>query len=81
VVDKVSEIISVPVDSVQETPTLVSSKINSEYLKGVILLEDEKKISKELEESSRLIILLDFHKMLKEKELLSIGEEVRKNSK
>lgn len=82
VVDKVREIIRVPLSKIQETPTLVSSKINSEYLNGVVVIDkDTKRESENSEEDNRLIILLDFHKMLKEKELLSIGEEVRKQSK
>jgi len=80
-VDKVSEIITVPITVIQPTPALVSSKIHAEYLKGVVVLSE--KINKKNQEdekrnsNSRLIIFLDLHKMLQEKELLQLGKTVQ----
>lgn len=83
IIDEVSGVMRVPENVVQSTPSLVSSKIKSDYLKGVVVLkEGEKSTEKDKEEKqesgekSRLIILLDMPKMLKESELLSIGESV-----
>lgn len=79
IVDKVTEIINVPLSSIQQTPTLSTSKIQTDYLKGVVVLEKKSKEgTKEVNETdSRLIILLDLPKMLTEKELMSLGEKVK----
>ncbi len=78
-VDRVSEIISVPKSSIQSTPALVSSKIHADYLKGVVVIVDQEKKEKEVKKQvgSRLIILLDLHKMLQEKELLQLGKSIK----
>jgi purine-binding chemotaxis protein CheW len=74
IVDKVTEIINIPISTIQQTPAMATSKIQTDYLKGVVVLS--KTISKELKnhesENSRLIILLDLPKMLQEKELMSL---------
>jgi purine-binding chemotaxis protein CheW len=81
IVDQVTEVIRVPISLIQPTPSLVSSKIGSEYLKGVIVLEgdvvagsdDEKTAqtpAKKVE--TRLLILLDVPKMLQEEEFLNV---------
>lgn len=67
IVDKVSEVLRVPVSKIQQTPSLVSSKIEAGYLKGVAVLEEG------AEKKSRLIIILDLQKMLAEEEMLRIG--------
>jgi len=78
IVDKVSEIITVPISSIQATPALVSSKIHAEYLKGVVVIIDQsKKIDQEKKNGSRLVILLDLQKMLQEKELLQLGQTIK----
>ena len=56
IVDAVSEVMKVPADQIEPTPHLVMSSIDSQYIKGVIKLPD------------RLIILLDFHRILKPQE-------------
>jgi len=73
IVDQVTEVLRVPVISIQSAPELVSSKIHADYLKGVVVLENDKR--------SRLIILLDFPKLLQEKELLSFGKIVNNTQK
>jgi purine-binding chemotaxis protein CheW len=60
IVDSVSEVMKVPVAEIEPTPHLVVSSIEAEYIKGVVKLPN------------RLIILLDFRRVLKaheEKEL------------
>lgn len=42
IVDKVSEVLRVPVSKIQPTPSLVSSKIHADYLKGVAVIEEQK---------------------------------------
>ena len=87
-VDKVSEIIHVGRSVIQPTPTLSTSKINSDYIKGVVVLSKtgktkQKEVNVEINSDnqnlnqSRLIILLDLPKMLSEKELMSIQEAVK----
>jgi purine-binding chemotaxis protein CheW len=45
-VDEVTGVLRVPKESIKMTPHLVASKIQSEYLKGVVILEDEKTADK-----------------------------------
>lgn len=73
IVDQVSEVIRIPVSRIQPPPALVSSKIHAEYVKGVIVEDGGAG-------RSRLLILLDLRKLLKDSELLGFGQEVRKAS-
>lgn len=68
IVDKVSEVLRVPISAVKPSPSLVSTKIHADYLKGVVVLDN------------RLIILLDLVKLLQEQELLKIGEEIKRDT-
>lgn len=79
IVDRVSEIITVPISSIQATPALVSSKIHADYLRGVVVIidQDKKSNNQEKKNGSRLVILLDLQKMLQEKELLQIGKTIK----
>lgn len=79
IVDRVTEIINIGKSSIQAAPALVSSKIHADYIKGVVVLqENSKKNDEEDDSESRLIIMLDLMKMLQEKELLSLSEVVQK---
>lgn len=83
IVDKVNEIITVPLSSIQAAPSLVSTKINAEYLNGVVVLKDKKTVAGkegDQKDGSRLVILLDLHKMLQEKELLALSKIVQKTA-
>lgn len=66
VVDKVAEVLRVPISKIQSAPSLVSSKIHAEHLKGVVVLEGVAGANT----ASRLIILLDLPKMLSSDELM-----------
>lgn len=77
IVDEVKEIINIKPDSIQATPDLISTKIHADYLKGVIIGDEQAGKEINNDEDSRLIILLDLSKMLQEKELLSISEQVQ----
>ncbi len=61
IVDSVSEVMKVPVGQIEPAPHLVTSTINAEYINGVIKM------------TNRLIMLLDFQKLLSIKE----GKELR----
>lgn len=90
IVDKVREILKVPVSAIQKAPALVSAKIHSDFIDGVVVLEPDKKgeddsldkeekaIRVKKEKEARLLILIDLPKMLAEKELLELGETTRK---
>ncbi|WP_094228567.1 chemotaxis protein CheW [Methanolobus psychrotolerans] len=54
VVDSVSEVIRLQGSNIEQTPEIISQKINAEYLKGVGKLED------------RLLILLDLENIVNE---------------
>lgn len=94
IVDKVTEILRVPISAIHPTPALVSAKIHQDYLKGVVVLyekEGPKKLTKEECEAflaelksekgrksrARLLILLDLPKLLSEKELLKVGDQIK----
>jgi len=61
IVDSVSKVMSVPTESVQGAPEMVTAGVESEYIYGVSRLED------------RLIILLDFSKILTDREIEQLG--------
>jgi purine-binding chemotaxis protein CheW len=61
IVDSVSKVMSVPTESVQSAPEMVTAGVESEYINGVSRLED------------RLIILLDFSKILTDREMQQLG--------
>jgi len=67
-VNEVTEISRLPETAINEAPELVT-KIHEEYIKGVITLEN------------RLIILLDFTKVLSEEELVKLTEVSRRHEK
>jgi len=67
-VNEVTEISRLPETAINEAPELVT-KIHEEYIKGVITLDN------------RLIILLDFAKVLSEEELVKLTEVSRRHSK
>ena len=61
IVDSVSKVTSVHTESVQSAPEMVTAGVESEYIYGVSRLED------------RLIILLDFSKILTDREKKQLG--------
>jgi len=72
-VDHVSEVIRISASSVQKTPALVSTKIQADYLGGVVVLDqDEKKEGGQ----DRLLVILNLPKLLQEKTLLEIGSKI-----
>jgi len=83
IVDQVTEVLRIPVSSIKKAPSLVSAKINSDFVTGVAIVEVEddeenneinkKKKSVSKKDDSRLVILIDLFKMLSEKELLELG--------
>lgn len=87
VVDEVIEVLTVSKEVIQPTPSLVSSKIHSDYLNGVVVLQKdcskndpEKKNAdgggEGSTEESRLLILINLSKILQEKDLAEAGEIV-----
>ena len=71
-VDVVKEVLTVPVDQIRPTPDLVSAKIHTDYLSGIVVLA-----SGGDKQQSRLIVLLDLPKLLQEKELLQLGQSIK----
>ncbi|MBI5306330.1 chemotaxis protein CheW [Candidatus Wolfebacteria bacterium] len=84
IVDKVSEVLKVPLSTIQPAPSLVSSKIKADYLKGVVAIGGTtgeiavKAVGIKNNQETRILILLDLKKMLEEKELLQFGETIQK---
>jgi purine-binding chemotaxis protein CheW len=64
ILDSVSKVMTLPRDSVQAAPDMITVGVDSEYILGVSRVDDE---------GDRLIILLDFSKILTEKEREEIG--------
>jgi len=62
IVDAVTEVMRVPAGEIESTPNLVASSIDAEYINGVIKMPN------------RLIILLDFRKILKPQEKKELEE-------
>ncbi len=53
IVDAVSEVLKIPTDQIEPPPEIIVSSIDSEYIEGVIKLNE------------KLLVLLDFRKILK----------------
>ncbi|MBU4138832.1 MAG: chemotaxis protein CheW [Euryarchaeota archaeon] len=60
IVDSVSEVIRLSAKSIEPTPSIITNKIRSEYIKGVGKINE------------RLLILLNLNKMLSSEELIHI---------
>jgi purine-binding chemotaxis protein CheW len=94
IVDEVTGVLRVPVDSIKATPAMITSKISSDYVKGVIVLEEgesapdstieaENKGEKQADQTNqaRLLLLLDIPRMLSEKELQQFSKIIQDTSK
>jgi purine-binding chemotaxis protein CheW len=62
IVDAVSQVLRIPTQTIEPAPSIVVSGIDSEYITGVSKLQD------------RLLILLDFRKILTIREKKELGE-------
>ena len=62
VVDNVSEVLKITPESIKPTPQIINSKISSDFVKGVIVLE----------QPERLLLLLDIQRVLSVEELKSL---------
>ena len=60
IVDSVSEVIRLPSKNIEPTPSIITNKIRSEYIKGVGKINE------------RLLIMLNLNKMLSSEELIHI---------
>lgn len=88
IVDSVHEVISVATESIQPSPELVSSKVKADYIDGVVVLDgdekenvEKKKVEKKEDSESRIIILLNLQKLLKDNKIKNLGTEIRETSK
>ncbi len=68
-VDRVKEVIMLPISTVRPTPGVIASKIHADYLKGEAVLGKPG--------AERLLIILDLPKLLQEKELMKAGQVIR----
>lgn len=62
IVDEVTEVLRILETNIKEAPGIISSKIQADFLSGIGLVEE------------RLVLLLDFKKVLSEKELAELGQ-------
>ncbi|MNL34834.1 Chemotaxis protein CheW [compost metagenome] len=60
IVDAVSEVLRITADSVEETPEMMTSRVDNAFLKGIAKLE------------GRLLILLDLDLILSQEEVLAV---------
>lgn len=67
-VDQVKEVLKVPEDSIKPTPEIVTSKISSEYLGGVIILGGDQ-IKDQPAHEERVLLILDLQKILSDKNI------------
>jgi len=79
-VDEVSEVAKVPVGSIKDTPSIVSSKIKIDYLQGVTVLNEhieheEDAKEQEVKTNERLLMILDVSKILNEQELANLSAQ------
>jgi purine-binding chemotaxis protein CheW len=64
-VDQVKEVIKIPSSSIQPAPKMLKAKIGTEYLPGVIILENKNKEAGK----TRMVLILDIPKILSDKHI------------
>lgn len=70
-VDQVSQVLKIPEDMIKPVPTAVTSKIAKDFLKGVIVLEEENK----KEGTERILLILDLRRVLSMEDIEKIIEK------
>ena len=60
VVENATEVTKLSLNQIEPAPTIITEKINADYIQGVAVIND------------RLLILLDFKKVLKSKDINNI---------
>lgn len=69
IVDEVTAVLRMPKDDIEPAPAIISERIHAGYVKGIAMLEN------------RLLILLDFNKVLAEKALSELGKMITNHAK
>jgi purine-binding chemotaxis protein CheW len=73
-VDHVLEVLRVPANTIKPTPKMVTARISTDYLDGVIVLEGDDKTSKP-DKAGRMILLLNLQKIMSDKALNQLKAE------
>jgi purine-binding chemotaxis protein CheW len=73
-VDQVSEVLRVSVGAIKPTPKMVTARISSDYLDGVVILEEDDKANK-TDNAGRMILLLNLQKIMSDKALSQLKQE------
>ncbi|MBU1167852.1 chemotaxis protein CheW [Patescibacteria group bacterium] len=76
-VDEVERVLRVPKENIRPTPKMITSKIDKDYLKGVLIIKEKSK----REEDHHLVMLLDLQKVFEENELSKTHDELMEKSK
>jgi purine-binding chemotaxis protein CheW len=74
IVDEVTGVLRVPTSTIKDAPQLISTKIHSEYLAGVVVLEDEPRTNKK---QKPLHTKEDGHIVVEEEVLAQVGNGAR----
>ncbi len=69
IVDEVTEVLRIPKEDIEPAPGIISERIQAGYVKGIGMVED------------RLLIVLDFKKVLAEKALSELGRMITNHAK
>lgn len=70
-VDQVLEVLRISGDAIKPTPKMVSARISSDYLDGVVALEGDDKTDK----PGRMILLLNLQKIMSDKALSELKQD------
>jgi len=73
-VDQVLEVLRVSADTIKPTPKMVTARISSDYLDGVVILEQDDKADK-TDNAGRMILLLNLQKIMSDKALSQHKQE------
>ena len=71
IVDKVTEVIEIPFQAIDDTPWLITSEVDTEYISGVAKIG---------EDGERLLILLDLSMILTHKEKVQLNNRMSEDS-
>jgi purine-binding chemotaxis protein CheW len=70
-VDQVIEVLRIADDTIKPAPKMVTARISSDYLDGVVVLEGDDKTTN----AGRMILLLDLQKIMSDKALSQLKQE------
>ncbi len=74
-VDRVLEVLRIPEGAIKPTPKMVAARIPTDYLDGVVILENTDDTADTADKTGRMILLLNLQKIMSDKALSQLKQE------